>query len=187
MISFMGINYSMDIQIKLLETEIGELEELQYELLEEKEWLEKIISSFEELEEVQSEHIGLLENKNEELMLDNKDLTEENEKLRTIRARLTAYSPLDNVDGQQAEGNPNRTSRGYQVGRNIVAVDPKKIPYGTVLEIPGYGIVECQDTGGALRRDNKNIRIDLFMNTYKEAMAFGVKDMDIKILKWGSD
>ena len=43
----------------------------------------------------------------------------ENEELRTIRAKLTQYSPLDNIDGQQAEGNPNKTSRGFTVGRGI--------------------------------------------------------------------
>ena len=71
------------------------------------------------------------------------------------------------------------------VSREYAAADPRKIPYGTVLDIPGYGIVEIQDTGGALRRDNKNIRIDLYHDTYKEAMAFGVQDKDIRIIRWG--
>lgn len=120
-----------------------------------------------------------------ELQNEIKELQEENEQLRTIRAKLTAYSPLDNVDGRQAQGDPTKTSRGYTVGRGIAAVDPKKIPYGTILEIPDYGIVECQDTGGALRRDNQNIRIDLFHETYKDAINFGVQDKEIKIIKWG--
>lgn len=129
-----------------------------------------------------------LKEKNNDIALYKKeigDLQAENEQLRTIRAKLTAYSPLDNADGNQSVGNPSRTSTGRKVGRNIAAADPKKLPYGTKLEIPNYGIVEIGDTGGALRSDNKNIRIDLFHRTYKEAMKFGVKNMEVRILEWG--
>lgn len=172
-ISFLGINHSMNIQIKLLESEIRELEEQKENLLKQKQLYVEVLELQKELEENMNQQIGQLEI--------------ENEQLRTIRAKLTAYSPLDNQDGQQAEGNPNRTSIGKQVSRGIVATDPKKLPYGTKLEIPDWGVVEVGDTGGALRSDNKNIRIDLFMNTYKEAMSFGVQDKEVKILEWGGD
>ena len=109
----------------------------------------------------------------------------ENEELRTIRAKLTQYSPLDNQDGNQAMGDNTKTSRGYTVGREIAASDPKKIPYGTILEIPSYGVVEIQDTGSALRRNNKEICVDLYADTYKSAMTFGIQRKDIKIIKWG--
>ena len=167
-------------EINKLKTEITELEIQTENLLKQKQLYKEAIKLYEEVEESLNHQMGILES-------DIAELQEENEHLRMIRAKLTAYSPLDNRDGQQAEGNPNRTSRGYQVGRNIAAIGPKKIPYGTVLEIPGYGIVECQDTGGALRRDNKNIRIDLFHETYNQAMRFGVKDMNVKILEWSGE
>ena len=115
------------------------------------------------------------------------ELLEEIEGLRTIRAKLTAYSPYDNVDGQQAMGDPSKTSIGKDVGKYIVAADPKKLPYGTILEIPDWGIVEVGDTGGALRSDNKNIRLDLYHDTHSEAMAFGVQDKEVKIIKWGGE
>lgn len=160
-------------EIAILEKEIGRLERLKENLLRQKQLYEATIELYEELEANLTRQINLLE--------------EENEQLRTIRAKLTAYSPLDNRDGQQAQGNPTRTSTGRKVGRHIAAADPKKLPYGTILEIPDYGIVEIQDTGGALRKDNKNIHIDLYHETYEEAMQFGVQEAEVKILKWGGN
>lgn len=168
------------VKISKLETEVEELNLQKENLLRQKQLYEKVLQLKEELENNLNQQIVLLEKKTVELQ-------EENENLRTIRAKLTAYSPLDNVDGQQAQGNPTRTSTNRRVGRNIAAADPKKLPYGTKLEISGYGVVEIQDTGGALRNDNKNIRIDLFHSTYKDAMQFGVKDTEVKILEWGGD
>lgn len=160
-------------EIETLKVEIGQLENERLQLQNRKEFLEDI----------------LLRNKQEKemLILQVEDLEEENEQLRTIRAKLTAYSPLDNKDGQQAEGDPNKTSTGKKVSRGIVAADPRKLPYGTKLEIPNWGVVEVGDTGAALRNDDKNIRIDLFHETYSQAMKFGVKDLEVKILEWGDD
>ncbi|WP_165920292.1 3D domain-containing protein [Tissierella praeacuta] len=170
-------------------TVTNELEKLETEIVEltkQKEYLTQLKTHYEELIKLQDEleinlnfQIEILENNLTKLQ-------EENEQLRTIRAKLTAYSPLDNRDGQQAEGNPNRTSIGKQVSRGIVAADPRKLPYGTKLEIPDWGVVEVGDTGAALRNDDKNIRIDLFHSTYKDAMKFGVKDTEVKILEWGA-
>ena len=131
--------------------------------------------------------IAELESTAEDLRDKLESLTSENKELRTIRAKLTAYSPLDNLDGQQAMGDPTKTSIGKTPGKNIVAADPAKIPYGTILEIPDWGIVEVGDTGGALRRDNQNIRLDLYHDTYKEAMAFGVQERQVKIVRWGNE
>lgn len=168
------------VKISKLETEVEELNLQKENLLRQKQLYEKVLQLKEELENNLNQQIVLLEKKTVELQ-------EENENLRTIRAKLTAYSPLDNRDGQQAQGNPTRTSIGRRVGRNIAAADPKKLPYGTKLEVPGYGIVEIGDTGGALRNDDKNIRIDLYHDTYNQAMKFGVKDQEVKILEWGGD
>lgn len=159
------------IEYESLSMEVSQLEIQKQELIEVKELLERTITQN--------------NREKEALTLQLEDLKTENEQLRTIRAKLTAYSPLDNVDGQQAEGNPSRTSIGRQVSRGIVAADPRKLPYGTKLEIPDWGVVEVGDTGGALRNDNKNIRIDLFHSTYPEAMRFGVQDKKVKILEWG--
>ena len=99
-----------------------------------------------------------------------------------ITARVTAYAPFDNKSGICADENPNSTSTGKRPGPSYVAADPARLPYGTKLNIPGYGVVEIQDTGGALRNDKDNIRIDVFMDSYESAIIFGVQWLEVEIL-----
>jgi len=44
-----------------------------------------------------------------------------------------------------------RTASGVAVKRGIVAVDPKVIPLGTRIYIPGYGFAIAGDTGGGIK------------------------------------
>jgi 3D (Asp-Asp-Asp) domain-containing protein len=84
------------------------------------------------------------------------------------------------VNSINADNTPNTTSTGHLPSRGIVAVDPKKIPYGTKLHIPGYGQAVAQDTGSALRKYN-GIQIDVVLPTYKEAKEWGVRYLDVKL------
>jgi 3D (Asp-Asp-Asp) domain-containing protein len=43
------------------------------------------------------------------------------------------------------------TSTGVPVTMGIVAVDPSVLPYGTRMYIPGYGVGEAADCGGAVK------------------------------------
>ncbi|GAC1354784.1 MAG: 3D domain-containing protein [Vulcanimicrobiaceae bacterium] len=61
------------------------------------------------------------------------------------------------------------TASGYRAGHGIVAVDPRVIPLGTRLYIPGYGIAIAGDTGGAILGN----RIDLGFNSLSDAIQFG--------------
>lgn len=106
---------------------------------------------------------------------------DEIERISTIRARVTAYSPLDDVNGINSEGNPRVTSRGTLARRGVIAVDPSKIPYDTELHIPGYGNAVAEDTGGAIRNYTEGIAIDVCVDTYEEAIAWGVRYLDVKI------
>lgn len=62
-----------------------------------------------------------------------------------------------------------------RAGRGIVAVDPRVIPIGTRLFIPGYGFAVAGDTGGDIRGN----RIDLGFNSDREAMLFGRRDVTV--------
>ena len=99
-----------------------------------------------------------------------------------ILSRITAYAPYDNKSGMCADGNPMITSRGYRPNRHYAAVDPRKIPYGTVIFIPGYGEVIAADTGGALRAYD-GVAIDVFFETYEEAIQFGKRMVRVRIIE----
>lgn len=105
--------------------------------------------------------------------------------IKKVKARVTGYAPHDNVSGICNDGNPNLTSKGVYPERGIVAVDPKLIPYGTEMLIPGYGYGQALDTGGILRAYGKRgeIAIDLVFDTYEEAVEWGVKEIDIYIVE----
>lgn len=77
---------------------------------------------------------------------------------------LTFYSK------EQFPNSPTATGVMPIVGRTI-AVDPSVIPYGTVVEIDGFGIRCAEDTGGAI----KGNKIDVFVQTTAEALQLGRK------------
>ncbi|MDD4804366.1 MAG: 3D domain-containing protein [Candidatus Pacebacteria bacterium] len=74
-----------------------------------------------------------------------------------------------------AEGNGD----GYTATMTIpvqgrtVAVDPSIIPYGTELTINGIPGYIAEDCGGAI----KGRKIDIFMNSYDEAINFGRQNL----------
>ena len=72
-----------------------------------------------------------------------------------------------------------RTASGRPAGHGVVAVDPRVIPLGTHLFIPGYGPAVAGDTGGAIH----GLRIDLGFNSLREAMLFGRREITVYRLK----
>jgi len=69
------------------------------------------------------------------------------------------------------------TAIGTYCRVGAIAVDPKVIPYGTKMYIPGYGFGTAQDTGV------KGEHIDVFFDTENECIQFGRKrDRTIYIL-----
>jgi len=103
----------------------------------------------------------------------------------TISLTATAYTagyascqknPGDPGYGVTASGTvAKRNSGGY----SSVAVDPRVIPIGTKLYIPGYGLAIAEDTGGAI----KGNRIDLFFNSESEALNYGIRNVTVYIVK----
>lgn len=91
---------------------------------------------------------------------------------RTMKA--TGYSTHE-------KGLSRYTANGTDLHKNprVVAVDPKVIPLGTVVEIEGYGRYVAADTGGAI----KGNRIDIHFQTVKECLNFGRRDVKVTILK----
>ena len=59
-----------------------------------------------------------------------------------------------------------------------IAVDPTLIPMGTKLYVEGYGYGVAEDIGGSI----KGNRIDIFLDTYNEAIKWGRRNVKLYII-----
>jgi 3D (Asp-Asp-Asp) domain-containing protein/peptidoglycan hydrolase CwlO-like protein len=69
------------------------------------------------------------------------------------------------------------TATGIPVGWGVAAVDPRVIPLGTHLTIPGYGTAVAADTGGAIVGG----RVDLWFPTCAQAGGWGTRSVTIAL------
>ena len=91
---------------------------------------------------------------------------------KTISAKVTAYTPYD-------AGCTGITATGTKAGYGTVAVDPRVIPLGSKVYIPGYGTAIAADTGGAI----KGNRVDVCYGSKSEAYGWGVRNATVYVLK----
>lgn len=91
---------------------------------------------------------------------------------KALNVTATGYTPYD-------PGCTGITATGVPAKRGIIAVDPKVIPMGTKLYIPGYGNAVAADTGGAI----KGNKIDLCYETVAEAYQWGIRNVTVYILE----
>jgi len=95
-------------------------------------------------------------------------------RLKQIDVVATAY--MDNDPSEN--GGRLLTSTGYPLGPGVVAVDPNVIPYGTILDIPGYGRGVAADCGGAIRHR----RLDLCTHSRKWMDSWGRRSITVTIV-----
>ena len=70
------------------------------------------------------------------------------------------------------------TASGAKVQEGVtVAADTSKLPFGTNIYINGIGWRTVQDRGGAI----KGNKIDIYMNSHAEALAWGVKYLPVQV------
>ena len=69
------------------------------------------------------------------------------------------------------------TKTGASVRTGVIAVDPSVISLGETVYVEGYGQSRALDTGGAI----KGNRIDLYMNSKEEALAYGVRTVMVYV------
>jgi 3D (Asp-Asp-Asp) domain-containing protein len=79
------------------------------------------------------------------------------------------------------------TKSGVRTRSGIVAADPDVLPVGSVVRLhspaePRYeGIYTVMDTGSAVQGH----RIDLYISSCREAKAFGLKQVLVRVLRMG--
>lgn len=92
---------------------------------------------------------------------------------KTMVVSATGYSTAQ-------PGLSTHTATGINLLQNpmVIAVDPRVIPLGTMIEVPGYGIAIAGDTGGAI----KGNKIDIHFKTVGQALSWGRKTITIRLL-----
>lgn len=79
---------------------------------------------------------------------------------------------------KNCQGCSNTTASGLPTGYGVVAVDPKVVPLGTRLYIPGYGVATAGDTGGNI----KGHKIDLGFDNVKYGW-WSARFVDVYVLE----
>lgn len=72
------------------------------------------------------------------------------------------------------------TSTGTKPKWGVIAVDPKVIPYGSIVYIPEFNkFFVAEDCGGAI----KGNRIDIFMISRSDCVNWGIREIEIEIVQ----
>lgn len=88
----------------------------------------------------------------------------------SITVEATSYS----LNGTTATG----VNLSAHSNAKVIAVDPKVIPLGSRVYVPGYGVATAADTGGAI----KGHRIDVHLSSDGAANQYGRRTITIKVL-----
>ncbi len=80
-----------------------------------------------------------------------------------IEMNVSAYCPNSCCCGVYSDG---ITASGHEIqpGDKLVAA-PREYAFGTIMDVPGYGMATVQDRGGAI----KGNKIDLLFSSHQEA------------------
>ncbi len=91
----------------------------------------------------------------------------------TITARVTAYEPSRISCGRFSDGKTSTLRSAWKL--DGCAVDPKAIPYGTLVWVPGIGWRIADDTGIAMKRSwRKGVyHIDVRLGSVSQCRRWG--------------
>jgi 3D (Asp-Asp-Asp) domain-containing protein len=91
-----------------------------------------------------------------------------------ITVRATAYTA-------SCKGCSGITATGINLKKNpnakVISVDPKVIPLGTKVYVPGYGEAIAGDKGSSVRGN----KIDVFIPNKQRALQWGSKTIKVKV------
>jgi len=109
----------------------------------------------------------------------NKSTKDDSEQSKTLLMRVTAYCPCSKCCGEYADG---ITACGHKIRpRDAFVAADEKFAFGSELIVPGYNEgkpVKVLDRGGSI----KGNRLDVFFHTHEEALQWGVKYLEVKII-----
>lgn len=159
------------------------------------------LKSYEMLTEEINERFVEVNNENADLKNENKKLKEEIKKdekeLEEIKKKSNEWISYKQTHYTSfcSTGCTGVTATGHDVSKNtkhngyeIIAVDPSKIPLGSIVEIhdgdKNFKAIAL-DTGGAIK--GKKVDLLVSVKDSKYAYSLGVKDIKLKVLRkgWG--
>jgi len=79
------------------------------------------------------------------------------------------------------KGKPKKvgvTASGTKAKKGTIAADTRFYPFGTIMDVPGYGMCRVEDRGGAIQGPS---RIDLFFRTHQQALQWGRKRVSVHV------
>ena len=115
---------------------------------------------------------------------------------RIIRERVTEYVDTGSMDWQEfictgysandpQQGTDNMVATTFNLDLTrvkdlpIIATDPEVIPLYSIVEIKDMGAYISLDVGGAI----KGNRIDILFDSKEKALEFGVKELEVRVIK----
>ncbi len=78
------------------------------------------------------------------------------------------------------KGKPKKvgiTASGTKAKRGTIAADTTRYPFGTVMDVPGYGKGRVEDRGSAIKGD----RIDVYFKSHRKALQWGRRTLRVTV------
>lgn len=105
---------------------------------------------------------------------DNTETSSSKSEWTSMTVNASAYTLVEHGDKL---GGTGLTSTGkVPTANRTIAVDPRVIPYGSLVQYNGVTYV-AEDTGGMI----KGNKVDIYMDTLDQAVTFGRKDINILV------
>ena len=109
-----------------------------------------------------------------------------------VSATVTGYSPHDAIDAGHPSTLDTKTAtmRDWRTHPYGIAADPRIIPYGTHIHVPGYleksepySAWQVDDTGGGMRKSWRRgiVHIDVRFKTEYSATRFGKRHISVLV------
>lgn len=115
--------------------------------------------------------------------------------VRVIWMTVTAYSPDPRSCGDSADGITATLHSVTTNGHRLVASDPRILPYGTILSVPGYAVVQHGQGAEAVRESTlvpvldcgakiKGYKLDVLFPTHEEAIKWGKQFLPVTVWEY---
>lgn len=94
------------------------------------------------------------------------------------KGKFTINASAYTAAADECGKNDGKTSSGLIVEAKRTLACPAEYPFGAKIKIAGVGVLRCEDRGGAIKGNH----FDIYMETKKEAFAFGRRHLEAEVV-----